>query len=190
MTLLGHDVRAVGRIKQTIQRVSKGRVQGTIHLEAKVVRDLYNILGVDCAASARTYSRLMGNKPPDPPYDDQDDEELHQPITNLEDEPDENTKDKSTAPMSILDVKLKEDQKYTNDDPQFPRAQSQDDYRLEHSDKMTWDEHQAWMKTQPHTIGPGPALTPSDFDDSEEEESDAEEDYVPAPAQDHDYDNI
>ena len=36
MCLLGHDVRAVGRIKQTIQCVSKGRVQGTIHLEAKV----------------------------------------------------------------------------------------------------------------------------------------------------------
>ena len=55
MTLLGHDVRAVGRIKQTIQCVSKGRVQGTIHLEAKVVRDLYTILGTDCIASARTY---------------------------------------------------------------------------------------------------------------------------------------
>ena len=188
MTLLGHDFRAVGRIKQTIQCVSKGRVQGTIHLEAKVVRDLYNILGVDCAASARTFSRIMGNKPPDPPYDDQDDEELHQPITNLEDEPDENTKNKSPAPVSIPDVKLNENQKNTNNDPQFPRAQSQDDYRLEYSDTMTWDEHQAWMKQQPHTIGPGPVLTPSDFDDSEE--SDAEEDYVQAPAQDHDYDNI
>ena len=52
MSLLGHDVRAVGRIKQTIQCVHKGRVQGTIHLKAKVVRDLYSILGVDCAASA------------------------------------------------------------------------------------------------------------------------------------------
>ena len=90
--------------------------------------------------------------------------------------------------MSIPDVKLNENQKNTNNDPQFPRAQSQDNYRLEYSDTMTWDEHQAWMKQQPHTIRPGPVLTPSDFDDSKE--SDTEEDYVPAPAQDHDYDNI
>ena len=50
MSLLGHDVRAVGRIKQTVQCVHQGRVQGTVHLEAKVVRDLYSILNVDCLA--------------------------------------------------------------------------------------------------------------------------------------------
>ena len=66
MSLLGHDVRAVGRIKQTVQCVHQGRVQGTVHLEAKVVRDLYSILNVDCLASARTYERLVGRKPPDP----------------------------------------------------------------------------------------------------------------------------
>ena len=66
MSLLGHDVRAVGRIKQTVQCVHQGRVQGTVHLEAKVVRDLFSILNVDCLASARTYERLVGRKPPDP----------------------------------------------------------------------------------------------------------------------------
>ena len=83
MSLLGHDVRAVGRIKQTIQCVSKGRVQGTIHLEAKVVRDLYTILGADCIASARTYSKLMGKKPPDPPDDNQEEEDTKKPIIHL-----------------------------------------------------------------------------------------------------------
>ena len=83
MSLLGHDVRAVGRIKQTIQCVSKGRVQGTIHLEAKVVRDLYTILGADCIASARTYSKLMGKKPPDPLDDDLEEEDTKEPVINL-----------------------------------------------------------------------------------------------------------
>ena len=85
MSLLGHDVRAVGRIKQTIQCVAKGRVQGTIHLEAKVVRDLYSIIGVDCVASARTYSRLTGQEPPDPPDEECDDEDHQKNVTNLDD---------------------------------------------------------------------------------------------------------
>jgi len=83
MSLLGHDVRAVGKIKQTINCVHKGRVQGTIHLEAKVVRDLYTILGADCIASTRTYSKLMGKKPPDPPDDDLEEEDTQKPILNL-----------------------------------------------------------------------------------------------------------
>ena len=85
MSLLGHDVRAVGRIKQTIQCVHKGRVQGTIHLQAKVVRDLYSILGVDCVASAKTYFRLTGQEPPDPPDEEYDDEDHQKDVTNLDD---------------------------------------------------------------------------------------------------------
>ena len=81
MSLLGHDVRAVGRIKQTVQCVHQGRVQGTVHLEAKVVRDLYSLFDVDCLASARTYERLMGKKPPDPDDEDHTQEE----IPNLDD---------------------------------------------------------------------------------------------------------
>ena len=42
------------------------KVQGTVHLEAKVVRNLFSIMNVDCLASARTYERLVGRKPPDP----------------------------------------------------------------------------------------------------------------------------
>ena len=55
MSLLGHDVRAVGRIKQTVQCVVNGRVQGNVHLEGRVVRDLFSLLGVDCLASMKTY---------------------------------------------------------------------------------------------------------------------------------------
>ena len=66
MSLLGHDVRAVGRIKQTIQCVVNGQVQGSVHLEGKVVRDLYSLFNVDCFASFKTYERLMGREPPDP----------------------------------------------------------------------------------------------------------------------------
>ena len=35
MSLLGHDVRAVGRIKQTVQCVVNGRVQGCVHLASR-----------------------------------------------------------------------------------------------------------------------------------------------------------
>merc|ERR1712155_453124 len=66
MSLLGHDVRAVGRIKQTVQCVVKGRVHGNVHLEAKVVRDLFSLLNVDCIDSAKSYERLEGRKPPEP----------------------------------------------------------------------------------------------------------------------------
>ena len=64
MSLLGHDVRAVGRIKQTIQCVHKGQVQGTIHLQAKVVRNLYSILGVDCMPAPRPTSGWLVRSPP------------------------------------------------------------------------------------------------------------------------------
>ena len=57
--------RAVGRIKQTVQCVVNGQVQGCVHLEGKVVRDLFSLANVDCLASSRTYERLMGKKPPD-----------------------------------------------------------------------------------------------------------------------------
>ena len=82
MSILGHDVRAVGRIKQTVQSVHQGRVQGNVHLEAKVVRDLFSLLNVDCLASARTYERLVGRKPPDPEDEGND---TNEEIPNLDD---------------------------------------------------------------------------------------------------------
>ena len=123
MSLLGHDVRAVGRIKQTVQCVHQGRVQGTIHLEAKVVRDLYTILGADCIASARTYSKLMGKKPPDPSDDDLEEEDTKEPMINLggvdedeeEKEEKEEKEDQADNALKIDNNKDKEKEKPENE---------------------------------------------------------------------------
>ena len=60
MEILGQNVRSVGTIKQTLQCVKDGKTVGTIHLTAKVVRDLSTYFNVDCLASPNTYSRLTG----------------------------------------------------------------------------------------------------------------------------------
>ena len=72
MTYLGVNLRSVGFIDQTVQCVNNGVVQGTVHLSAKVVRNLYESFNVDCIASAKTYERLVGKKPPDPAAEDDD----------------------------------------------------------------------------------------------------------------------
>ena len=92
MSILGHDVRAVGRIKQTVQCVHRGRVQGTVHLEGKVVRDLYSLFNVDCMASSKTYERLVGKKPPDPDDGYESIEEI-EVVPNLDDLNEEKAKD-------------------------------------------------------------------------------------------------
>ena len=92
MSILGHDVRAVGRIKQTVQCVHRGRVQGTVHLEGKVVRDLYSLFNVDCMASSKTYERLVGKKPPDPD-DGHESIEENEVVPNLDDLNEEKAKD-------------------------------------------------------------------------------------------------
>ena len=70
INIQGHDLRCVGAISQTIQCVADGKVSGTIHLYAKVIRDLFNSISTDCLASRRTYSRLMGEDAPEEPPDD------------------------------------------------------------------------------------------------------------------------
>ena len=67
--MMGETVRTVGVISQTIQCVRQGRVSGNIHLHAKVVRDLYNLYDVDCIASIKTFTRLVGKGPAKPPDD-------------------------------------------------------------------------------------------------------------------------
>ena len=54
ISLQGHELRCVGIVSQTIQCVADGKISGTIHLYAKVVRDLYSTLSTDCIASKRT----------------------------------------------------------------------------------------------------------------------------------------
>ena len=63
MQYMGENLRSVGFIDQTVQCVHQGRIQGTVHLAARVVRNLYDIFNVDCVASAKTYERLTGAKP-------------------------------------------------------------------------------------------------------------------------------
>ena len=70
MSIQGQDLRCVGVVSQTIQCVIGGKISGTIHLYAKVVRDLFNSISTDCLASKQTYSRLMGEDPPEEPPDD------------------------------------------------------------------------------------------------------------------------
>ena len=110
MMVSGQSVRSVGFINQTVQCVRQGRVTGTIHLNARVIRDLYTLFDVDCVASSSTYTRLMGKKPPDPldkldeddeeleDYGDLDDaEEVPDPDPTTNKEPDEEVKDKEVT---------------------------------------------------------------------------------------------
>ena len=69
MCLHGQDIRVVGAISQTVQCVSQGKIQGTVNLEAKVVRNLYDMFNVDCLASTKTFTRLTDRAPPEPPDD-------------------------------------------------------------------------------------------------------------------------
>ena len=88
MTYLGENVRSVGYIDQTVSCVHKGVVQGTVHLSAKVVRNLFDNFNVDCVASSKTYERLVGNKPPDPPDEEMDVDDDKQHNEKLENEED------------------------------------------------------------------------------------------------------
>lgn len=57
----GHKTRIVGQISQTVQCVLSGKLHGTAHLKAKVVRDLNKLFNVDCIASQQLYSKLMSS---------------------------------------------------------------------------------------------------------------------------------
>ena len=76
MTYLGTK-HSVGYIDQSVHCVHNGIIEGTVHLAAKVVRNLFDF-NVDCIASSKTFERLDGSKPPDPPDEsevDEDDQE-------------------------------------------------------------------------------------------------------------------
>ena len=111
MSLHGQSLRCVGVISQTIQCVQAGKISGTIHLYAKVIRDLSSNLDVDCLASRKTYLRLMGDNPPNEPPDNipssseilvlwGDDDDL---------DTDDNREDVTTADDNREDVTIAED---------------------------------------------------------------------------------
>ena len=106
MTYLGENLRSVGYIDQTIQCVHQGVIKGTVHLAAKVIRNLYDNFNVDCIASSKTFERLTGNKPPDPPdlndaEDDQNDKVEHAQLENGEDNYGYGSKSSSTCSDAI-----------------------------------------------------------------------------------------
>ena len=108
MSILGRDVRAVGSISQTVQCVHKGKVQGTVHLEAKVVRNLFSMFNVDCIASAKTYTRLTGRGLPEPPdYPDDDGDEA--PVIKLDGEDEEKPEDVEKDDHHHQDVPVEPD---------------------------------------------------------------------------------
>ena len=64
------DQLAFSVVSQTIQCVQNGKFSGNIHIQAKVIRDLYSLFDVDCIASDRTYTHLFGKNAMKPPDDD------------------------------------------------------------------------------------------------------------------------
>jgi len=56
----GLTTKVVGSISQTVQVVYNGVSSGTMHLKAKVIRNLTNLYGVDCIASQKLYKLLTG----------------------------------------------------------------------------------------------------------------------------------
>ena len=129
MSLLGHDVRAVGRIKQTVQCVVKGKVQGDIHLEAKVVRDLFSLFNVDCVASSKTYERLLGRKPPEPPDEGNDShEEIPSLESNVEDEDESEGKEREEKEDSNVKEEDEEEEKPPDPHDQPSLTKVEDEY--------------------------------------------------------------
>jgi len=82
MQILGQNVRSVGIVKQSVQCVINGKSIGTIHLTAKVIRDLFSIFNVDCVASNSTYTKLTGRDPPSSNEDDEDDADEEDNMVN------------------------------------------------------------------------------------------------------------
>ena len=82
-SVLGQSMRAVGYVSQTVQCVRQGKVSGNIHFQAKVVRDLFAMFDVDCIASSKTYTRLVGKDPVKSP-----DDEFHDNMELADDEDD------------------------------------------------------------------------------------------------------
>ena len=54
----GLTTKLVGSISQTVQVVYDGVPSGTMHLKAKVIRNLTNLYGVDCIAGQKLYKSL------------------------------------------------------------------------------------------------------------------------------------
>ena len=154
--IMGEIMRAVGVISQTVQCVQQGRVSGNIHIQAKVVRDLYNMYNVDCIASSKTYTCLVGKEPTKPPDDiemdlDEDGEDFDlvddgDDNINLVDDGDDNINLKEDAEgeeeskVTVIDIKTSgvKPNVATEEDVNQVDDKEDDD----HDTPVSWQDHQ------------------------------------------------
>ena len=159
----GETVRTVGVISQTIQCVRHGRISGNIHLQAKVVRNLYDMFDVDCIASAKTYERLVGRKPPPAPDDpmdiDEDDED------RVEADKDEDNKD--TTDDDEEDDDPAEADKDKDDKPSVEADKEEDDDDGYKYVECNWDDFIDRTPYDEASLYPG---EPKVFGDSDDED--------------------
>ena len=168
--LLGHSVRAVGFVNQTVQCVHNGKISGTINLQAKVVRNLYEMFDVDCIASAKTYERLVGRKPPPAPDDSMDTEEDED-----REEADKDEDDKEIAGNPEESDTPAEAVKNEEDDPSAKADKDRNDndddgYKYI---ECNWDDFIDRNPYDEESVYPG---EPRVFVDSDEHEEEDEED--------------
>ena len=55
----GIETRIVGHVSQTVQCVVNGKIKGTTHLKAAVVRHLTSLYNMDCIAGGKTCQQLL-----------------------------------------------------------------------------------------------------------------------------------
>ena len=87
--ILGQECRSVGTIDQTIQCVHQGKLQGTVHLNAIVVRNLFENFNIDCLASLKTYHKLVGKNPPKSCHDVLEESDYDDAVPSLDSSGDE-----------------------------------------------------------------------------------------------------
>ena len=161
--LLGHSFRAVGFVNQTVQCVHNGKISGTINLQAKVVRNLYEMFDVDCIASAKTYERLVGRKPPpapDDPMDTAEDDEHKE-------EADKDEDDKESAEDEEENDKPPEAVKDQDDDSSAEADKDEDNDSGYKYIECNWDDFIDRTPYDEASLYPGEPIV---FGDSDEEE--------------------
>ena len=118
---------------------------------------------VDCVASSRTYTRLMGRKPPDPPDTTEDEDDLED-LGDLDDVPDDI--------LEQVEEKTDHDRRTNDDKPKDPKGK--------HNNNLVMDDvYLANLKT----VWPVPEPTRDEYDvptaivpDNDNHDDDDEED--------------
>ena len=168
MNLMGRNVRAVGFINQTVQCVHQGKISGTINLQAKVVRNLYEMFDVDCIASSKTYERLVGRKPPPVPDDDtmdteEDDDESEEGDEDKEDDDEKEENDKDEEDDNPTEAVKDEDDK-----PSAEADKDEDNNGYKYVE-CNWDDFIDRNPYDEASLYPGEPIVFGDSDDEDYE---------------------